>query len=111
MSLYAEYLKERSKDEIIESDFGFATYRDLPDQDAVYIVDIYVSPKLRKDGLASKLADEISEFAKLKGRKKLLGSVVPSTNGSTISLKALLGYGMRLQSSTNDFILFEKDVI
>lgn len=110
LSLYADYLLERTGDKIVETDFGFATYRHLIDQKSTYIVDIYVIPKFRREKLASSLADHIAKEAKDMGHEKLLGSVVPSTNGSNESLKALLGYGMKLKSSSNDFIIFEKEL-
>jgi ribosomal protein S18 acetylase RimI-like enzyme len=109
MSLYADYLKERTHDQIIETDKGFATYRFI-DPSTVYIVDIYVSPDFRHSREASHMADAICEIAKSKGCTKVIGSVVPSTRGSTTSLKVLLGYGMTLQSSTNDFIVFERSI-
>jgi len=110
VSLYADYLKERTEDKILELDFGFATYRHIHAEKTTYIVDIYVVPKFRKEGLASQMANEIANEAKEIGHTKLLGSVVPSTKGSTNSLKALLAYGMNLKGSGNDFILFEKDI-
>lgn len=109
MSLYAEYLKERTKDEITEGDWGFITYR-FTDEKTCYIVDIYVIPELRKQGVASDKAAIVMGLAKERGCTKLLGSVVPSTKGSTDSLKVLLAYGMRLDSCTNDFILFSKEI-
>lgn len=108
MSLYAEYIKERTNKEIIESNQGFATYSFA--EAGVYIEDIYVQPEHRKSGIASKLADQIVEIAKSKGISKLYGSVVPSASGSTASCSVLIAYGMRLSSSTNNFILFEKDI-
>ena len=76
----------------------------------VYIVDLYILPDFRREHVASFLADSIVEEAKLKGCNKLLGSVVPSNKNSTTSLKVLLGYGMVLESSSNDFIVFRKDI-
>lgn len=110
MSLYAKYLTERTNDKILETGHGFATYRMIPDQKAVYIVDIYVDPDFRKAGTASQIADEIAKTAKKEGFTKMLGSVVPSMKGSTDSVRVLLAYGMKLQSSTNDFIIFEKEL-
>jgi GNAT superfamily N-acetyltransferase len=110
VSLYAKYLTERTNDRILETGHGFATYRILPDQKAVYIVDIFVDADFRKAGTASQMADEIAKIAKKEGFTKMLGSVVPSTKGSTDSLRVLLAYGMRLQSSANDFIIFEKEI-
>jgi len=109
VSLYGDYLKERLGDEIIETEQGFATYR-FPDPLTCYVVDIYVKPEFRTQSVATGIADLIVEIAKQKGCSRLLGSVVPSTKGSTTSLRVLLGYGFSLDSSTQDFILFRKDI-
>jgi ribosomal protein S18 acetylase RimI-like enzyme len=109
MSLYAEYLKEKTSDQIIENEKGFITYRYV-DEHTVYIIDLFILPEFRRDHIASLLADSIVEEAKKKGCIKLLGSVVPSNKNSTASLKVLLGYGMVLESSSNDFIIFRKGI-
>ena len=109
MSMYGEYIAERTGDQILEVENGFATYR-FPDEKTVYIVDIYIKPKSRNLHLASDIADSIVKIAKGKGCIKLLGSVVPSARGSTTSLRVLLGYGMTLDSSTQDFVLFRKAI-
>lgn len=109
MSLYADYIQERTGDLIKELDQGFATYR-FPDEKTVYIVDIYVAPAARRQNLARCIADKIVAEAKERGCTRCLGSVVPSAKGSTASLRVLLGYGMRLDSSAPDFILFSKEI-
>lgn len=108
--MYAQYISERTDDLILETDLGFATYRYLDAGETVYIVDIYIIPEVREKGAASRIADAVVLEAKNRGANKLLGSVVPSMKNSTVSLKVLLGYGMSLQSSANDFILFKKDI-
>ncbi len=107
MSLYSKYLRERTNDQIIDKQYGFATYRYV--DKSVYIVDIFVDPDFRNTHLATEMADEIVKEAKEKGCTELLGSVVPSTKNSTISLKVLLGYGMTLHAASNDFIVFKKE--
>ena len=109
MSMYAEYLKEKTNDEILETEEGFATYR-FVNEKQVYIIDIYVKPGFRYEGHASVMADTIVGLAKQRGCTELLGSVVPTTKKSTDSLWVLLRYGMTLLSSTNDFILFRKEI-
>ena len=109
MSMFTDYVKERLGDSSIETEHGFAIYR-YPDDKTVYIVDIYIVPKARKQGVGSEMADYIMGIAKNRGCTRMIGSVVPSAKGSTESIKTLLAYGMRLQSSTNDFILFEKEI-
>ena len=109
MSMYSDYLTERTDDQIIECEEGFATYR-FTDEKTCYIIDIYIAPVYRKRGAASDIADIIMEKAKNKGCTKLLGSVVPSTKGSNESIKVLQAYGMKLDSSANDFILFSREI-
>lgn len=110
MSLYAEYLRERTKDEILETEQGFATYR-FTDEKTVYIIDIYVRPDFRKCGVGSDFSDSIMRLAKERGCTKMIGSVVPSMRNSTDSIKVLLAHGMKLDSSTNDFILFSREIV
>ena len=109
MSLYSNYLLEKTNDHIIETEKGFATYR-FVDEKTVYIIDLYILPDFRRSHAASLIADNIVSVARGRGCTKLLGSVVPSNKNSSSSLKVLLAYGMSLESSSNDFILFKKDI-
>lgn len=109
MSLYSNYLLERTADQIIENEDGFITYRFL-NKNQVYIIDIYVLPDRRKSGLAGKLADQVIELAKARGCKEALGTVVASTKGSDDSIKILQSYGMKLFSHSNECIVFRKDI-
>lgn len=110
MSMYGDYIKEHHADEIIETDYGFATYRFLNDGKTVYIVDIFVTKNMRAKGLASALVNEIARIGKDKGATEMLGTVVPSANQSTESLKGHLAYGMKLQSASQNLIVFRKDL-
>lgn len=109
-SMYAKYLTEKSDDLILETDKGFATYRYINGGKSVYIIDIYVLPDYRQSQEASTMADNVVALAKEKGCTELIGSVIPSSKGSTTSLKVLLGYGMKLQSSSDNFIVFSKEI-
>ncbi len=109
-SLYAQYLRERTTDEILETQEGFATYRYLNDGKTVYIIDIYVVPERRKVGYAAELANIIARRAKERGAVEMIGSVMPSAKGSTNSVKVLLAYGMDLQSAAGNMIVFRKDL-
>ena len=108
MSLFAEYKKERENAIVVEDKNGFAVAK--VEGEYMYIVDIYVIPKLRQSDIASKYADRIAEIAKKKGIKKLLGSVDPRANGSTTSLKVVLGYGFKLLCVEGPMIYFEKEI-
>lgn len=110
MSLYADYVQERTNDKVMEIPEGFATYRYLTDDKTVYIIDIYIMPEHRNNGAATKLADLIVAHAKELNCTQLIGSVVPSTKNSTDSVKVLLAYGMSLNSANNDFVVFRKEI-
>jgi GNAT superfamily N-acetyltransferase len=109
MSLFADYIREKNGDEIIETEHGFATYRYVNEQ-TVYIVDLYIVPEYRKSNKAGALADKIVEAARRKGCTRLMGTVHPAAKTASASLRVLLGYGMRLVSSGPEFIIFEKDI-
>jgi hypothetical protein len=113
MSMYGDYIKERLNDEIVESEYGFATYRYIDKAvigRAVYIVDIYVKPAFRKSGEAARLADRIVAIAKNYNCIELIGTVSPTSRTATESIKVLLAYGMTLKSSTMDALIFTKDI-
>lgn len=109
MSLYADYLRERGEAQIIEKDYGFATYS-ISNQEC-YIRDIFVQKELRKNNFATVLADEIKQIAKSKGCKYMTGSVCPSAFGADASIKVLMAYGMNVHSATNNLIIFKKDIL
>lgn len=107
-SMFADYKFEREGKILLETEHGFAIY--MIQANTCYLEDIYIAPDFRKQGHGAKLADMVCAAAKGLGCKTLLGSVVPSAKGSTESLKAFLAYGMRLQSSRDNFIWLEKEI-
>lgn len=110
MSLYANYVRERGIDHIVESETGFATYRYCNDGRTVYIVDIYVLPDHRKSGGASALAGIIAAEARTKGCTEMWGTVAPQALGGTDSLRVLLAYGMELHDIRDGLIVFKKEL-
>lgn len=108
MSHYSEYVKEREGFETLEISAGFATY--LIQGQECYIRDIYVKPELRKDNVASLMADKISLIAKEKGCRYLLGTVSPVAKGATESLKVLVNYGFKILKSDTQLIYFVKEL-
>ena len=107
-SLYCQYIKEREDFEILEDENGFATYKISGAE--CYIRDIFVKPEFRKMNLASKYADEIAIIAKNQGCTHLSGTVSPAANGATQSVQVLLSYGFKIARSTNDLIIFVKEI-
>lgn len=112
MSLYAKYIKELKNFEMIEDENGFIIYGFMSkgDEHFCYIEDIYVVPEMRKSHVASKYADKVTEIAREMGIKKLLGSIVPSLEGSHYRQQVLINYGFKLYSSQENFIYYIKEI-
>jgi GNAT superfamily N-acetyltransferase len=108
LSNYGLYVKEREGLDILENEQGFFTYRITGEE--CYIKDIFITKEARRTGLATSMAEEISKIAKEKGCKYLSGTCVPSTVGSTASLKAMFSYGFKIHSSQNDLIVLIKEL-
>lgn len=108
-SMYAKYLKERTDDGILENQAGFATYRILNGK-SLYIVDIYILPEFRKSGEASRMADLLADIGRVAGCTEMLGTVNPSAKNSTDNLRVLIAYGMKLSASTDNVIIFKKEL-
>jgi GNAT superfamily N-acetyltransferase len=109
MSLYAEYLRERTNDEIIETDKGFITWRVINERQ-VYIVDVFVRREFRREKVGTELVDEVLKMARRAGHKELIGTVSTSAKNATESIKTLLSYGMIFDSSTPEGLFFRKEI-
>lgn len=108
-SLFAEYIKEREGKQIIESDKGFATFK-VFDNKECYLESIYVKPEYRETGLATDMANEISEIAKEHGCTSLIGSVCIDDVAVTKNMKVLLAYNMQIYKIVGNLIFLKKDL-
>lgn len=109
MSLYANYVRERENQNIIETEKGFATY-ELKENGDCYLRDIYVLPEFRKDGIARTMSEQVEQVAIEKGCVRMVGSVCIDTNNSTESLKAILAVGYKLFSIQGNMIFLVKEI-
>lgn len=108
MSLFSDYHKELGIKQVIESEHGFILYSILGND--CYIEDVYVVPEQRKSRVCWEMADKVVEEAKSKGCKLLIGTVIPTANNSTTSLKMLLSYGFKPRGQNNQAIIFTKEI-
>ena len=107
-SLYGFYIKEREGFEILEDDYGFATYK--IEGNTVYIRDIYVVPPCRNSHYGENMANQIGLIAKTEGCTKMLGTVAPQAKGSAQSMLILLAYGMKPTHSDANLVYFMKEL-
>lgn len=109
MSLYADYVKERTGRSVIENDDGFVVYYDLG-SDSVFIEDMFVSKDKRRSKIGSSMADLIVKDAISRGKKMILCSVDPRANNSTDSIKIIMAYGFKLYCTNGPMILLKLDL-
>ena len=107
--MYADYIRERSNDIIIEDETGFIQFRFLNEKQ-VFIVELYVLPEFRRSGLGSKLADRVVAFAKIQGCVELLAAVWVESKNSKISILSCIGYGMLPYGTSGESLLFRKEI-
>lgn len=107
-SLYAQYVIERERAEIIEQDWGFAVYK--LHKDHVYLQDIYVIEQERKNGRGVELMNEVASRAKMAGLTQMIGSVAPSTPFADSMLKIMQGLGFKLLSASEDMVYLIKEI-
>lgn len=111
MNLYKQYIEETTDTQMLETEYGFATYTTMFNEGGYfdcYIEDIYVIPEARKTHKASAMADEIAKAALKQGCHRLLGSINLKINDPTRSMKVLLAYGFKVLNAGEGFIWFEK---
>lgn len=102
--MYLEYLKERENVNSVINDTGFATYSIL--EDSIYLQDVYVIPKYRKNGAAKKLLLQIIDICKKHNKKGIYTSVDPKANEAHKSLEIIISQGFKLSHIENSMIYF-----
>lgn len=112
MSLYSEYLQERTNRKIIETEHGFCTFDifDYPTQKECYIADIYVKADYRRTKEGFNLVDKVLDYAKKIACTHLTGAVCTSAKGSTESMKFILAYGTKLLRCEGNMVYFSKEI-
>jgi len=112
MSLFAGYMREKEKMDVIEiDDKGFLSYR--LDKKVAHVDIIYVDPKFRREGIGTQLADMLYEKHN-KEIEALTAVVDVSHNNPTSSMKAILSYGFEIvgiSHKNNNEILLYKDLM
>jgi GNAT superfamily N-acetyltransferase len=107
-SHYAAYVKERWNKEVLENADGFAVYRFLTD--GVFIEDIYVTPEKRSTQVAFNFANNIAELARIRGLKKMYGTVCIDAPYTEINLQKYFKYGFRVLNLHHNIINLVKEL-
>lgn len=105
--MYKQYFEEMGS-EVIETPYGWANY--IVTGQECYIENIYVLPEYRKKKEASLIADKITEIAKERGCKYLLGSTNTKKPSVERSIQAIIGYGFKYLRSDENSIWYFKEI-
>lgn len=115
--MFAAYEKERQgvETEVDPHGHGFVTWKPLwsgqvpPPRDA-YVVDIYVVPEHRKNGVASRLNAVVAEKAKAIGATRLIGTIDSRNLTRTPTMKAMLANGYEFDRVDGFMLVFSKEI-
>ena len=102
------YHKERDGYETIKNEFGFIIFKFIDGY--CFIRDLYVAPDHRLLGKGAELADLFCLECKKRGVRMIYANCIPSTRIATESIKAILGYGFKIHSASNDLITLSKEL-
>jgi GNAT superfamily N-acetyltransferase len=110
--MYKQYLLSKYEyDGAIEEDGAFLLYKILPETSELVIGEIYVEPQKRKDGLATRLANQAMMIAKMKDLKYLTCQTQLTGKADEVSLIAILSYGFKPIKAHDNFIIFAREVV
>jgi GNAT superfamily N-acetyltransferase len=108
--MWADYIKETFGKEMLQTEYGFATFYIVPETTVCYIEDIYVIPELRKSKIGSELEAEITIWAKERKCTELMGSVNLTITTPERSMAVLISRGYKLTSATPTMLYFRKQL-
>jgi GNAT superfamily N-acetyltransferase len=107
--MYFEYIKEKmGRDVYIYEDKGFATY-EIRDKE-LYVVDAYVKPEYRRQGVIRKMFEHGIQVAKENGCTHITCAVEPHLNNPEQSMTAFLHIGFKIFRSLEGWIILKKDI-
>lgn len=106
-TLYAKYIKEREGTDVLESEFGFITYRITGAE--CFIVDMHVDQAARKTGQGRALLEQLSEIAK--ECHFLTANIWLKKKGSQVSLRGALACGFEVRNANADVLLIAKNLL
>ena len=107
---FPAYLKEYQGQEYLETDFGFVTYKIIPETQTIFAPTVFVDKAYRKGGYGRDLMDEVSDIGRDADCRVLLGMVQMDYKGKETSLMAALSYGMKIVSSSATEIYLSKEL-
>lgn len=107
--LFFLYQKEIHGLEAFRCPVGFMTYK--IDADHLHIVDVFVHPDFRNQGIAFDMGFAVQEIGRKAGCKNILGQVDCRAKAPDLSLISFIRMGMKILRAENDVIYLVKRLI
>lgn len=108
--MWADYIKETFGKEMLQNEYGFATFYIVPETTVCYLEDIYVAPEFRRAEFGSELEDAVIKWAKERYCTEIMGSVNLNIATPERSMNVLLSRGYKLTSATPTMLYFRKQL-
>lgn len=107
--LFKSYIKEREGLSVLETEFGFVTYKFIGKE--CFLKDMCVSAEHRKSSKARELIEMLSEIACGAGCEFISANVFVADHGSSNTLLAALKIGFKVVRAENGALLIIKDLV
>jgi len=107
-TLYNLFIKEYLDLKVYETDKGFITY--IYEKDYIYIEDMFIHPKYRRQNVAAKMANRLCKKAKALGYKKLKAAVNPKSPSYIEQKTVLKAYGMKYTHKNAEYEYYIKSL-
>lgn len=101
-TLFAQYIKERLNQEVIENESGFIIYN--INGKSCFLAEMYIKPDSRKSGLFIELLNELKELAVENDCEHITATIHQYDKGATNSLSSAFKYGFKIHQAHNNII-------
>jgi len=108
--VWAAYIKELYGKEMLETEYGFATYFIVPGTSVCYLEDIFVAPEHRKSRAGTELENAVIEWAKERKCTEIMGSAAVGLPTTERSVAVLIARGYKLSKVTETMLYFKKNI-
>lgn len=101
-TLYAQYLKSRLDQEILENENGFLVYKQNGKE--CYLAEFYVKPESRRAGVAKQLLNQLKNISSEAGCEYIIATVHQFDKHASQTLSAAFALGFKLHLAHNNTI-------
>jgi len=110
MSMYADYVKERTSRSILETEYGFVVFSYEGEDYTLFIHELFVRKESRRRGHGARMIEELILDAGKRGAQQIVGCVDPRALNADESMKIILAYGLKPYGIHGEFVAFGRKI-